>query len=361
MITDVVIQDYQAVREARLRLKRFTVITGPTGSGKSAVIRAIKLVVFNARGTSYVRHGAKACAAMVGFEGEYTAVAIHRGGRGADKYRVSTIDTSPHRHTNDPAVQEYTKLAGAVPEQVSAVLRLGELNFAGQFDRPYLLDASGSQVARVLGELTDVTLVLDAAREATRRKLETSRELRRAEQELASLTAQAQQFRGLRARRDALVDADELLHSASLISDSVERLRQLSDMHQKASQECVAALVRVQAMAVPSLDRAVELRASLTRLRALAEEWDTFRKDIRGHEAAAENCRAAEEQAHRQLHEILVAAGACPTCGQRVPGLCSTARSAASSMAGPRAWPGALDRARCAVSRLCATTCPARA
>lgn len=57
MLTSVEIENFQSVRRARLELGRFTVVTGATGSGKSAVLRAIRLLAFNARGTSYIMRG----------------------------------------------------------------------------------------------------------------------------------------------------------------------------------------------------------------------------------------------------------------------------------------------------------------
>lgn len=311
MITDVVIEDYQAIREARLRLGRVTVITGPTGSGKSAVIRAIRLVVFNARGTSFIRHGVKKCKAAIGFEGELRAVGIERGGRGADKYRVVTRD----------GAEEFTKLAGAVPDKVSAILQLSELNFAGQFDRPFLLDASGGQVARALGELTNVTLVLDAAREATRRKQETARELKRAEAELESLKAQAATFRRLRERRAAMAEAQERLVSVTAITEQLGRMRKLAELRRQASGAVARVQSHLEALDVPSLDRVEELSKSLARLRSLGEEAAAELGEERGQLLIVDRHWKDEQAAHQELHDLLAGAGVCPTCGQSVSAL----------------------------------------
>lgn len=321
MITDVVIEDYQAIREARLRLGRVTVITGPTGSGKSAVIRAIRLVVFNARGTSFIRHGVKKCKAAIGFEGELRAVGIERGGRGADKYRLVTLDLSRCKHTDEPVVTEFTKLAGAVPLPVSEALQLSELNFAGQFDRPYLLDASGGQVARALGELTNVTLVLDAAREATRRKQETARELKRAEAELESLKAQAATFRRLRERRAAMAEAQERLVSVTAITEQLGRMRKLAELRRQASGAVARVQSHLEALDVPSLDRVEELSKSLARLRSLGEEAAAELGEERGQLLIVDRHWKDEQAAHQELHDLLAGAGVCPTCGQSVSAL----------------------------------------
>lgn len=312
MITDLEVANYQAIEKARIRLGRFTVVTGPTGSGKSALIRAIELVVRNARGTSYIRHGAKACQVAMGLEGS-DVVAIERGGRGADKYRVVRQADAPD---DPPQVDTYTKLGGQVPREVSGTLRLGDINFARQFDSPYLLDATGGQVARTLGELTNITLLFDAAREANRRKQETGRQLKAAEQELAALVEQAASFRTLAERREAAIEAREHLACVDLIDDQLARLRQFQRERLRMHQESQELDRRVRFLEIPSTERMEHLRGRLNLLRALSrsiafEQAEEERQEDRSAAAAMD-----EDDAHNALHELLVTAGVCPTCGR---------------------------------------------
>lgn len=307
MITDIVIEDYQAIKRADLALGQFTVVTGPTGSGKSAVIRAMKLVAFNARGTTYVRHGATTCRAVLGFAEETLAVAITRGGRGKDSYRIATAG---------PVVVELTKLAGAVPEEVSRLLKLSDLNFAGQFDRPYLLAETGSTVARVLGELTNVTLVFDAAREANRRRLEIARDLKAAEASVERLKDQALAYRGLKERRTAAFEAREHLDCMRQITQRVVRLSELASGCEHWRQ--VLSKAEASVIEVPSADTLDTMMARIARLRSLYAQHGEAVRAARTWEKTADAEARGESAAHEALHEALVAAGVCPTCGQRV-------------------------------------------
>jgi DNA repair exonuclease SbcCD ATPase subunit len=318
VITDVEVEDYQAIRKASLKLGRFTVVTGPTGSGKSGLIRAMRLVAFNARGTSYIRHGAKKCAAALGFEREGVVVGIERGARGADKYRVARPADVP----DDPVqVDTYTKLAGAVPPDVAKLLGLREINFAGQFDRPYLLTESGGQVARVLGELTNVTLVFDAAREANRRKLETQRDLRQAETLLGDLREQAKGFRGLKDRLAAVTEAAVRLDAMGKITEQRNDLDFLASSWADARHLVEKAEARMAALEVPSAERLEQLQEQLERLRMLSSSWEGVQEDLAAANEAARRWHSAHVEAEEALHEALVAAGTCPTCGQAVSGL----------------------------------------
>lgn len=307
MLTDVVIEDYQALHRARLRLGKFTVVTGPTGSGKSAVVRALKLAVFNARGTGYVRTGAKS-AKVILQDDLGLLVGITRGGRGQDAYLLDVLGEK----------KTFTKLAGGVPEEVAALLQLGDINFAGQFDRPFLLAETGSVVARTLGELTNVTLVFDAAREANRRKLDIARELRVWEKNLESLTEQARAFRTLKERRAAAVEATERHGICRHLALEIGQLTRLAQAVTDAEKQLAYTEDYLEATAPPPTQD-LDLRlADLQRLRALRYQHDESERAERQWEGAADAAARDEKQAHLDLHRALLEAGTCPTCGREM-------------------------------------------
>lgn len=311
MLTQVEIEGFQSIRELSLELGRFTVVTGPTGSGKSAVLRALRLLTFNARGTSYISRGGTSCRVQAGLaehdirDGWSVGIERKVSGRG-DCYALAPL--------GDAKPEMFTKLAGAVPDQVTAALQLSELNFASQFGRPFLLDSSGGEVARVLGKLTNVTVLFEAAREAERRRREIMGDLRRAEANLAGLAQEAQRFRGMRDRQAAAAEAQAALERAEDIETRLTLLGALTDRLETAQ----AALQRATPPEVPDSVQLEELAAKLTRLRALYRQFDTAVTDAAGAKFATEQASLTEQAAHEQLHQVLTEAGQCPTCGQEV-------------------------------------------
>lgn len=313
MISSLDIENYQSVHRASIRLGGLTVVTGATGSGKTALIRALRLLAFNARGTSYIRHGATVARVVAAFpvpgDRPYCSVGIHRGQRGSDKYIIASAVED-----GEPEQAEYTKLGGAVPQQVSSLLRLGELNFAGQFDRPFLLDESGGEVAKVLGRLTSVTLIFEAAREGSRRKAEITRDLKRADADVVRLTAEARRFTRLREQIAAAEAAEAALAQATLTEARAVRLRHLSGV-------LSAAQAHSRAITIPEVPDSTTLDSLLARryrLADLTEKVRTARHTADLQVRQADSLAEAIAQTERQLHQMLADAGTCPTCGQAI-------------------------------------------
>lgn len=317
VLTNVEIEGYQSLRHLSIRPGWLTVITGASNSGKSSVVRALALLAFNAKGTSYISRGEASVTVGVGVQDEGWAAAITRGARGKDAYRISRLVNEPMQpegHLPDPVVDTFTKLAGKVPAEVTALLRLTDLNFAGQFDRPYLLTDSPGEVARKLGELTNVTLLLNMAREGNRRKLEIGRSLADAKAELLRLEGEVQRFRGLKTRQEAAQAASQGCERAEQLTAQATRLRSLMDRHEAAQQ----ALHEVTLAPLPGTDTLDQILARRDRLRQLIASYQQATSHAASYAEHAQQAAAEQQADEAKLRDTLEAAGVCPTCGQQI-------------------------------------------
>lgn len=121
------------------------VFCGKSGQGKSAgAIRPIKWVVFNRpSGEAFRKWGTK--------ETEVTLVVDTQGGNAPD-VTVSRLK-SDKDNLYKVGDKELRAFGQKVPEEVSALLNMGDLNFAFQHDPLFLLASSPTEVARILNEL----------------------------------------------------------------------------------------------------------------------------------------------------------------------------------------------------------------
>ena len=191
-----------------------------------------------------------------------------------------------------------------------------DLNFAGQFDRPFLLDETGSEVARVLGRLTNVTLLFEAAREGSRRKGEVTRDLKKAEAEIARLTADAARFANLRQQIAAVESAEAAVAAASQAEARATRLRSLT-VALRDAQARSAAIVLPEA---PDLSRLEQLAGQRERLASLTSNLGHVRMAVTAYGSEATVFADEERQAEAEAAAILAEAGRCPTCGRAIDG-----------------------------------------
>jgi exonuclease SbcC len=306
VLNRIAVRNFQSLRSADITLGRLTVITGPSNSGKSALFRAFILLARNARGTSYITNAEKSCSVMTGTDDWAVQITRSASSRGKNEYQTATRDGEPRKDT---------KLGGQVPAQVSELLALSDVNFARQFDPPYLLSVPGTELARKLGDLTNVSLVFGAAAEANRVRKQVVKDLEGARARRDALEAEARQFAGLGGHRRAVTAAEEALELVRATAASIGRLEALTGRLEVAESACRAAAAEAARQAPPSLGKLDGLLAKVARLRELGGQLVAAERDAARFTAEAEQARADEQAAHDAVHAALVAAGQCPTCG----------------------------------------------
>jgi exonuclease SbcC len=314
VLTHLVIENFQSIAQAELELGEFTVITGPTNSGKSASCRALELVAFNRRGTDFIRRGATTCKVATGDREQGWAVGIERGSRGKDAYRLAHQPQSG----DEPYVETWTKLGGTAPAEISSALQITPLNFAAQLDGPFLLGESGGRIARTLGELTNVTVVFSAAQAGATRKKALNAELKAARGNAERLAEQERQYESLPGRQQALAEAEASLERSSVLQGRLARLESLVSLLGQHSALLAAARDKAQQAGPPDVSRLEELHAEYARLGVLYASLTRSWEELLAARQARAEAERAEAAAELELHEALVAAGTCPTCGQAV-------------------------------------------
>lgn len=307
-LEQISIRNFQSLRSADLDLGAFTVIVGPSSSGKSALMRCFKAVASNLRGAGVVTRGQKQTAITV--RTKTHTVTLERG-EAIGLYRLA--DRNGTELT-------FTKLNGGVPERITQVLGIApvpsgatSINFAGQFDRPYLLDETGASVARVLGELTNVSTIFEAVRTANKRRLAASSLLKTRQADQEQVRVRLQTFGDLAWRTQRLDGAENLHATAQTITEQIGHLGQLHTTIKQAGQ---TAARYANLAPVPDSDELDE--ANNRYLDLVAHLRGVAAKDLRALDAhrEAEDSEQVTHGLEVQLREALRAAGICPTCGQ---------------------------------------------
>jgi exonuclease SbcC len=307
MLTHLKVTNFQSLKNVDLELGTFTVIVGPSSSGKSALIRAFKALASNVRGTNMITRGEKAM--VVSATTDTHVITLERLER-AGSYRVASSEGS----------LTFTKLAGEVPPLVTKALRIdpvldgNSVNFASQFDKPYLLDESGALVARVLGELTNVTVIFEAVRQANRIRAGAASTLKTRKADLEQLRTRLGAFQGLSGRLTLLEEAEWL---DDALKERTARLSRL-DSALRTVRIAERAIEKAAVPTVPSPDEFADLwdrYAALADARSRVGKWEQTQQMAH---VQAELAQLEVSKAEAKLREVLAEAGVCPTCGQPI-------------------------------------------
>lgn len=224
MIHEIEIKNFQSLKDVKVQLQPFTVIVGRSSSGKSAFTRALRTLTSNRRGHAFITNGERLT--TIKAHTDKGTVTLTRGKAAADNsYTLTTPTDDP---STTAAKQVFTKLGGETPEEVSRFLGISAkdpINYASQFDKPYLLDESQGEAARVLGALTNVHVIFEGARESNRRKLNHSQELKMKAGDLEAIKEKIPQIQAISQQDKALQDAEVTIAQAQRTQQKIISLR----------------------------------------------------------------------------------------------------------------------------------------
>lgn len=305
------VRDFQSIKDSSVDFGDFTVLVGPSSSGKSAFLRGVRACIRNNFTPSMVRNGAQKSLVSIEFD-DGVEVAIERG---------KSLST----YVLGKGEQKFTKSARAVPPEIEKALALNliegvDATMLFQFDKPFLLALSGAQAAQVIGSLTNASLLHAAVREANRRSQEASGVLKVRRMDLDKMREQAKQFTGLKERGDAVTEAESLVDGARVLERRVDQLRQAADRFRSAT-ESLKTLEAVQPVDPASaLDAATQSLRRLNLLRVAVAQVRSLTVELRDMVQTADELRAVAVALEEEHAQYLKSLGVCPTCGQDTHG-----------------------------------------
>ena len=313
MIQKLSIKNYQSHTDTELELGALTVLVGPSNSGKSAVVRAFRALAGNQTGKDFITVGQTTT--QISATTDQGTIVLTKG-KPEDSYVILPAD--------DPKnPKRFTKLGVGVPQDVTDFLGIepkDAINFANQLDMPYLLKTSSAEVARVLGELTNVSSIFEASREALRRARDYSGKLKTREADLLTLEPQLAQFETLDARAAALAAAEMYFNAAQATTQQAHRLDDLLATLKIATSRLKSASEATSAP-LPDVQASVDMYGRLERLDSLLAALKAGGTALKNAQTSIATNEDTIISLDFEYETILRDAGTCPTCGQNTEGV----------------------------------------
>jgi exonuclease SbcC len=213
MIKTLLIKNFQSHRETRMEFVSGTnVIVGESDTGKSAIIRALRLVIFNRPQGDAIRSR----------WGDQTSVLlILDDGQSIERVKG---DKENFYRLND---QTFHAIKTEVPAEIMKVLNMDEGNIQFQFSHPFLLDASPGEVARHFNNVAQLS-VIDISLsnvESWRREIERDIKVDTARKE--ELEEQLEEYRGLEKLDGRLTAIEQAEQHRNALANKHIRLKEL--------------------------------------------------------------------------------------------------------------------------------------
>lgn len=211
-INSITITNFQSHENTRLDFEKgLNVITGPSDQGKSAVIRAIKWVLYNEpRGTEFIRHGTSGAKVSIELSNGYTV--IRERSKSKNRYTVLKPDGSEiNLQGFGNEVPEEVIKAHRIPKVLLDNDKNSSLNIADQLEGPFLLSESGAVRAKAIGRLTGLHIIDRAIRGCIIDLRRENQNLDRLKKELEEIDKELKEYEDLESIAQRIRSSEHLI------------------------------------------------------------------------------------------------------------------------------------------------------
>ena len=148
------LQNFQIHAEQHVELSTaITTIKGATDKGKSAILRALRWICLNDfAGKEFIKEGEKEA-----------VVSITIADNGGNEVKITrTKGQRASNNTYELEGHEFKSFGQAVPEDITKILNVNDINFQSQHEPPFWFNESAAEVSRRLNAVIDLG-VIDSA------------------------------------------------------------------------------------------------------------------------------------------------------------------------------------------------------
>ena len=305
MLEEIEVTNYQSLKDLSLRFGKFTVIVGPSGHGKSALIRALKALCFNQVGHRFIRHHQQKASVRLTFDGGQ----VIEWEKPRDKGATYTTDE-----------QVYTRMGRAVPEDISNLLGIQQIvidkslkfspQFSSQHDLPLLLTESSTLAARALAKLTKLSVLVEAQMDCRRDYKRVSTAHKAAKEEAERAKSQFDDLPNVR-------HVSNILERAAKLKTSVDKQLDVARQADEIVHDIAGSLL-IADVVLPTPEEVEALEGRLVALEgivAAVKQANTATEDFDIGLAEFNQARVDLQQLEEQYDALVEELGACPMCG----------------------------------------------
>ncbi|MCR4430582.1 MAG: AAA family ATPase [Tepidanaerobacteraceae bacterium] len=203
--------NFQSHKNSEIILdKGLTVILGPTDQGKSAIIRALKWVLYNEpRGTDFITVGCKYCAVTI--EMNNGTIIIRERDGNKNRYILKKQNQEQIFEGFGNNVPHEITMAHGIPKIYIDRDSTSAVNLAEQLEAPFLVSESGSNRAKALGQLIGINVIDIAQRNTLKDLMEAEQHKRLIDNEILEIKEELKNYQDLQELENIMTVLKSLL------------------------------------------------------------------------------------------------------------------------------------------------------
>lgn len=229
-VASLLLENFQSHRYTEISfVSGMNVFVGPSDSGKSAILRALRWVLFNQpRGSEYIRVGADHCRVTLTMN---DGVKIIRE-RSSSTNRYILINPEGEK-------QIFEGFGSGVPQEIldshgMHPLKLDQdwelpIQFGSQLEAPFLLSETGSIKAKTIGRVSGAHLIDLALNQAVSDRRALTAKIKNAEEQAQQLQQDLESYKELDQMKEKLERAHQLFQGAEDLLQQMNRLKKLRE------------------------------------------------------------------------------------------------------------------------------------
>lgn len=233
----LIIENFQSHQHTVIDFSQgLNVFVGPSDSGKSAILRALRWLLFNTpRGAEFIRTGAKECRVTLTFQDG--AQVVRMRGTSVNRYVLRTAEGEEHifEGFGNEIPQEITDMHGIQALKLDGkevVVHLGT-----QLESPFLLFETAGNKAKTIGRVSGAHIIDKAFKKTTNDRQNTNLELKRLEQETEELTEKLKPYANLEVIEQQLDDVQGAFFKAKKAFEISAQLQNIKNNLLSIAQE----------------------------------------------------------------------------------------------------------------------------
>ncbi|MDQ2085250.1 AAA family ATPase [Herbivorax sp. ANBcel31] len=224
-IEKIEIENFQSHENTQITLKDgLNVIIGASDHGKSAIVRAIKWVLYNEpRGTEYIRQGTKCAKVTLEISNGYTITRERSSGKNRYILKDSEGNATVFEGFGNEVPHEVVKAHG-IPKVILDADKKSCINIGGQLEGPFLLSESGALRAKAIGRMTGLHILDKSIKDSAidlRRENQTKERL---DNELENIDEKLLEFKDLDTLKEKLDQSKNIITELEISIDRIEKL-----------------------------------------------------------------------------------------------------------------------------------------